>query len=369
MVVSLLFATALVGPPLEVAQSVRLELVVSGLNKPCGLAFAPGDPAERFFVLEQHVGKVRVVRDGKLLARPFLDLSGQVSTSNEQGLLGIAFHPRFRENLRFFINSTDRQGTTRVVEYRVATADADVALSSPVRTWLSVPQPFPNHNGGHLVFGPDGKLYIGLGDGGAADDPQGNGQRRDALLGKMLRLDVDTTYVKPPEVWLIGLRNPWRYAFDQQTGDLYIGDVGQNDYEEVDIVPAGSAGANLGWNVMEGLHCFRATNCRQQGLMLPVLEYDHRTGCSITGGVVYRGKALPALAGHYFYADYCSGLIRSFRWDRQHGITAQWDWKSVLDPRRQITEITTFGADRDGEIYLAERSGKVFKLTSPAGRQ
>jgi glucose/arabinose dehydrogenase len=221
---------------------------------------------------------------------------------------------------------------------------------------------FNNHNGGNLVFGPDGKLYVGTGDGGFANDPFGHGQDRSALLGKMLRLDVDAPGRPTPEVLMIGLRNPWRYAFDRKSGDLYIADVGQDRYEEVDVVPAGSfAGRNFGWKVTEGLHCRAGRTCDTRGMTPPVVEYNHQAGCSITGGFVYRGKALPQLDGVYFYADYCTALVRSFRMRAGHVVDA-WDWRATLDPQPQLANIASFGEDADGELYIVSLDGVVWAL-------
>jgi glucose/arabinose dehydrogenase len=301
-----------------------------------------------------------------VLDAPFLDVSSLVSRGNEQGLLGLAFHPGYAKNGRFFIYYTNTDGDTRVVEYHVSSADPDVADPKPVRTLLEVKQPYSNHNGGNIVFGPDGLLWIGLGDGGAANDPHGNGQSDASLLAKMLRIDVDASPPKPITQFK-GLRNPWRWAFDAKTGDLYIGDVGQNKYEEVDAVPAATAakgGLNFGWNRMEGLHCFADDACasNQADLTLPVVEYDHAsgTGCSVTGGVVYRGKALPELDGMYFYSDYCTCFLRSFRYDAAtNRISAHYDWQKL---GKKLTAISSFGTDAAGELYVVSLDGIVWRL-------
>jgi glucose/arabinose dehydrogenase len=339
-------------PPAAVARTVKLVRLVDGLNKPVALTFAPGDPERRLFIVEKG-GLVRVLRGGKLDAQPFLDVRDRVSGATEQGLLGLAFHPDWAHNGRFYVDYTDRKGDTRVVEFDRAYRQREL---------LFVKHPFSNHNGGNLVFGPDGKLYVGTGDGGWANDPFGNGQDPKALLGKMLRLDVDAPGRPAPAMVARGLRNPWRYAFDRKTGDLYIADVGQDRWEEVDVVPAGTlAGRNFGWKIMEGLHCRSGSSCDRNGLTLPVLEYNHKAGCSITGGFVYRGKKLPALDGAYFYADYCTAMVRSFRWQGGR-VGDAWDWRATLDPETQLANISSFGEDADGELYLLSLDGVVWAL-------
>ena len=348
---------ALTAPPTALAAAIALELVGTGFARPVALVAAPGDP--RTFVVEQP-GYVRTLEGGKPSATAFLDLSAEVSSGNEQGLLGLAFHPRFAENRRLFVDYTDRDGDTHVVEFR-ATADGTRADLASARPLLRIAQPYSNHNGGNLVFGPDGALWIGTGDGGAAGDPQRNGQNPDALLGKMLRLDPDAA-TPTPTIVAIGLRNPWRYAFDAATGDLYIGDVGQNEWESVYVVPAAKlTGHNFGWNVAEGRHCYEAERCDRSRFTAPVTDYPHEVGCSITGGSVYRGAALPDLAGLYFYADYCTGLIRSFRWSPD-GIRDHWDWKSTLDPQGTLSQISSFGTDAAGELYLLSLSGDIWRF-------
>lgn len=344
-----------------------LREIADGLEFPVHLASPPGD--ERLFVVEK-VGTIRVVREGEVLEEPFLDLRGEVSGGSEQGLLSVAFHPGYAANGRFFVDYTDRAGDTRVVEYRVS-SDPDRADPAPVRIVLEVDQPFANHNGGLLVFGPDGKLYVGLGDGGSGGDPRGNGQNTGTLLGSLLRIDVDdgTPYAIPPdnpfvgqagargEIWAYGLRNPWRFSFDRQTGDLYIADVGQNDLEEVNAEPGDEGGLNYGWNVMEGTECFRSDDCDRSGLVLPVQEYDHGAGCSVTGGFVYRGAALPALAGLYFFSDFCSSFVRSFRLAGGQAVEER-RWPG-LEPGGRVT---SFGEDAAGELYILTREGSVFQI-------
>lgn len=353
-------------PPDPNAVRLELEQVVTGLDGPVGIAHA-GDGSGRLFLVEKP-GRIRVVQDGALLEAPFLDVSGQVVASgSEQGLLGLAFHPRYAQNGLFFVNYTDREGDTVVA--RFATSDdpnrADAGSQTVV---LRQAQPAGNHNGGHLAFGPDGYLYIGLGDGGGAGDRYGNGQNGQTLLGSMLRLDVDAgqpygipadnPFLGDPsvrdEIWAIGLRNPWRYSFDRLTGDLYIADVGQNVYEEVDFQPASSKGGeNYGWPIMEGYHCYpQGESCQQQGLVLPVYEYDHAQGCSVTGGYVYRGQAFPLLQGIYVFGDYCSGRI----WGLARSTGGQWQAAQLA---RADVLLTSFGQDDAGELYLVDMAGGV----------
>ena len=273
------------------------------------------------------------------------------------------------------MNYTDRNGDTRISEFRVS-SDPDVADPQSERQLLFVDQPFANHNGGGLAFGNDGKLYIGLGDGGSGGDPQGNGQNLGTPLGKLLRIDVDAArpYAVPPDnpfvaqisafgpIWAYGLRNPWRFGFDHATGDLYIGDVGQDEVEEIDVTPASARGGqNYGWNIMEGNQCYSPrSGCNRNGLTLPVLTYTHAEGCSVTGGVVYQGCRMPGYHGTYFYADYCSAFIRSFRF--QNGAaTESRDWTSSLG--RGVSAISSFGTDAEGEIHILDhQAGRVFKV-------
>ncbi len=332
----------------------------------------PGDPS-RLFVVEQR-GRIRLLRGRTVVTTPFLDITDRVGSSgNEQGLLGLAFHPRFGENGRFFVNYTDRSGDTHIAEFR-AGSGADTVDPGTERTLFVQDQPFANHNGGQVTFGPDGFLYIGLGDGGSGGDPQGSGQNLGTLLGKLLRIDVDRAepYAIPadnpftggagarPEIWAFGLRNPWRFAFDRASGDLFIADVGQNAVEEVDAEPAPRRGGqNYGWNITEGSRCFSpASGCPQAGITLPIAEYGHGEGCSITGGVVYRGCRMPGYAGTYFYSDYCSGFVRSLRLEGGRAVD-QRDWTSQLGTRRNPA---SFGTDADGEVYILELGGNVYEI-------
>ena len=334
------------------------ETVLTGLERPVDIQQA-GD--ERLFIVEK-VGRIRVIENGSLLETPFLDISDRVgSKSNEQGLLGLAYHPNYAENGLFFVNYTDRNGDTVIARYRVAN-DPNIADPSSEMTLLHVKQPFSNHNGGVLAFGPDGYLYAGLGDGGSAGDPQGNAQSLDTFLGKILRLDVDSAepYAIPPknpfgsEIWAYGVRNPWRISFDRATGDLFIGDVGQNNWEEIDYVPAGEPGGfNFGWNYFEGTHPYQGTPLHGIPLTSPIAEYSHGEGCSVTGGYVYRG-AMPEWNGVYFYGDYCTGTIWGL-------IRSGEGWQNQVLFGAGMT-ITSFGQDAAGEIYFASDNGQILRL-------
>jgi glucose/arabinose dehydrogenase len=355
--------------PAAIVHDVALREIAHGLARPVGLVVAPGDPRRRLFVVEQR-GAIRVIEDGRVQPRPFFTITG-LSNGNEEGLLGLAFAPDFATSGRLFVDYTSADRATHIVEYRVSRSDPDAVDPSSARELVRIAHPFSNHNGGELEIGPDGALYAGMGDGGSEDDPLRNGQNPDTLLSKLLRFDLAAARPSP-EIVHTGLRNPWRFTFDAKTGDLYIADVGQNLWEEVDVVPASSPGrSNFGWSVMEGAHCFdRATGmtqptCDQTGLTLPVEEYSHQHGCSITGGLVYRGKALPALDGVYFYADYCTGMLRSFRW-QGGAVRDGWDWTDALDTKAKLAQISTFGTDAGGELYLVMLTGTIDELV-PAG--
>ncbi|HUS66239.1 MAG TPA: PQQ-dependent sugar dehydrogenase [Kofleriaceae bacterium] len=356
--------SALTDPPPDLAKKVGLDRIATGLESPLALEVAPGDASGRLFVVERG-GRIRLMTTaGKVASGAFLDLRGKVSRDHdERGLLGLAFHPGYQKNRRFYVNYTDRKGDTRVVEYKVSESDPDRADPATAREIFRLDQPYANHNGGGVEFGPDGRLWVGTGDGGAAGDPEAAGQDRKQLLAKMLRFDVDAA--KPrPEIALIGLRNPWRYAFDG--GDLYIGDVGQDAWEEVHVVDAATlkeGGGNLGWSVMEGTHCYRKRGCDASKHIAPAVEYDHKTGCSVTGGEVYRGAALPDLRGAYFYADFCTALVRSFRWSGG-AVGQHWSWKKVLDPDFKLSTIASFGHDAAGELYIVSLDGAIFKLVA-----
>ena len=358
------------GPTLPPATGLTLEQLPGTFSQPLYVTAPPGD-LSRIFVVEK-TGRVRVVRNDVLLARAFLDLRTAVSTDGERGLLGLAFPPDYAANGRFIVHFTNTAGDTRVVRY-VVSADPDSADRATADTILAVAQPFPNHNGGWIDFGPDGYLYVALGDGGSGGDPQGNGQRLSTLLGKILRLDVNgaTGYAIPSdnpfvgttgargEIWAYGLRNPWRASFDRQTGALYIGDVGQNSWEEISVqLGQSNGGENYGWKIMEGTHCYNAATCNMAGLVLPVYEYPTSDGCAVTGGYVYRGTALPAIAGHYFFADFCQGFVFSFRVQNGQAVELR-DWTAALgDPG----DIASFGEDARGELYLTSLNGGVYRF-------
>lgn len=344
--------------PKAAAEKVRLVEWATGLARPLAMEAVPGDAEGRLWVAEKH-GRVKVLgKDGTVQGAPILDIEERLSKASEQGLLGLAFHPSFAKNALFYLHYTDKSGDTRVEEWRFAEGKG-----TRVREVFTVEQPWSNHNGGHLAFGPDGLLWIGMGDGGSAGDPKGNGQNPQALLGKMLRVDVAAE--KPePRITLHGLRNPWRYTFDRKTGDLYIGDVGQNRFEEVHVIASGTTSGNLGWDAREGFVCYEPRrDCRSEGLTPPVLVYPTGVeGCTVVGGHVYRGKAIPSLHGTYFYADYCTGLLRSFRWKGKQEIAEHWDWKAALDPQERLASIASFAEDADGELYVISLDGTIRKL-------
>ncbi|GAB4573273.1 MAG: PQQ-dependent sugar dehydrogenase [Anaerolineae bacterium] len=356
-------------------EAVTFELVMDGFERALFVTHA-GDGSGRLFVVEQ-TGRIWIITpEGERLPEPFLDLSASVTPINgysEQGLLGLAFHPDFAENGRFFVNYTDRQGASVVAEYAVATNDPDRANPVSGRELLRVAQPFPNHNGGMLAFGPDGYLYISLGDGGSAGDPQANGQNPWTLLGSILRIDVDgedRPYSVPednpfvaegrgaPEIWAWGLRNVWRFSFDRATGDLYLADVGQNQWEEVNFQPADSPGGeNYGWNRYEGTHPYSGGPAPED-MVLPVAEYAHNEGgCSVTGGYVYRGAAIPDMQGVYFYGDWCTGNV--FTLYRDEAETWQYGLFTQLPGRL----ISSFGEDEAGELYLVDyNAGGIWRM-------
>lgn len=359
------------------AVAVNLEPLVENLEQPLFVTHA-GDGSGRIFVLEK-VGRIRIVEDGKLLDTPFLDISDKVSLSSEQGLLGLAFPPDYATGGTFFINYTNKIGDTVIARYSVSAADPNQADSFSELPILQLDQPAPNHNGGMLAFGPDGYLWIGMGDGGAANDRFGNGQNPQTLLAKMLRINVnsdpDEPYTIPPdnpwvtdewngqdvrnEIWAVGLRNPWRWSFDRQTHDLWIADVGQNMIEEINVVPnaPSTGGLNFGWPIMEGKSCFQTEKCDQTGLTLPVTDYRHEGNCSVTGGYVYRGGAHPAWNGVYFYGDYCSGRIWALAPDGSGG------WTTVELAQFPIA-LSSFGEDESGELYVTDLSGgTVYRMT------
>lgn len=339
-------------------------VVASGLSSPVGAA-AANDGTNRIFIIEK-AGRIQIIENDSLASSPYLDITDRVgSGGSEQGLLGLAFHPRFAENGYFYVYYTDRNGDTVISRFQGSRDQADPASE---KVLVTQDQPYENHNGGGLAFGPDGYLYASLGDGGAANDPHHYGQSTDTLLGKLLRIDVDNgdPYGIPAdnpfasgggrlEIWGYGLRNAWRFAFDPATGDLYIADVGQNQYEEVNFIPAGTPGGlNFGWNHFEGQHEFEGHPPAGAALVTPVAEYDHGSGCSITGGHVYRGH-MPEWQGVYFYGDWCSGTV--------------WGLLRLPDGTFQnnvlfqgLGNITAFGQDEAGEVYLVDYSGSILRL-------
>ena len=343
-------------------RAVTMEPFVEGLDSPLAAVNA-GDGSGRLFVVEQG-GLIRIVRDGKLLPDAFLDASAEIKSGGEQGLLGLAFHPNYPQDPRFFVDYTDTNGDTHVASFTVDPSNPDRADPSSEQRLLFVDQPYANHNGGALAFGPDGDLYVALGDGGSGGDPHGNGQKVSTMLGKILRIDVGaagaTAYTAPPDnpfastsgaepaIFLYGLRNPWRFSFDRATGDLWIGDVGQGAWEEVDVARAGTSGENYGWNRMEATHCFRP-------------QYSHSDGCTVIGGSVYRGSGLPPIAGKYLFGDYCSGTI--------------WAIDPTSNELRAPTvvghvdgSLSSFGEDEAGELYVTDLSGgRLLKVSASRG--
>lgn len=349
------------------------EIIAAGFSFPVQVTHA-GDGSGRLFVVEQ-TGRIKIIKNGSVLSAPFLDISGLISCCGERGLLGLAFHPDYSANGYFYLNYTrSGDGATVIARYSVSGGNPDVANPASAQTILIISQPYSNHNGGQLFFSPvDGYLYIATGDGGSGGDPQNYAQNTGSLLGKMLRLDVDSAfpYAIPPdnpfvgpgnpldEIWALGLRNPWRFSFDRATGDLYIGDVGQNQWEEIDFQANGNGGLNFGWRCREGAHNFNFSgNCASLTLTDPIAEYNHTLGNAVTGGFVYRGTLYPALAGHYFYADYGSGRI----WSKQ--ITGPGAWAPSEQELDTNFLISAFGEDEAGELYVVEwgSNGKIRRL-------
>ena len=368
----------------EPAFALRLEQINVSLTFPLFLTAPPGD-TPRLFVVEKG-GVIKIVdRATNALIGTFLDISSLVSTGNEQGLLGLAFDPQYAFNRRFYVSYTDVTGNSVIARYLRSAVSPNFALSAADRIILTVAQPFANHNGGMIAFGPDGFLYIGLGDGGDANDPGNRAQDTGVLLGKLLRIDVSQgtqaplpAYSIPPdnpfvnvggadEIWSIGHRNPWRFSFDRQTSDLYVADVGEGAREEVNASTFASGagkGVNYGWKIMEGTVCRPPTvGCNMTGLTQPVVEYDHSNGaCSITGGYVYRGAAIPALQGTYFYGDFCAGFVRSFRFVNGQ-VTEHADWVALRPPGgNPVGSITSFGEDAAGELYIMTSQGGLFRI-------
>jgi len=359
---------------------LALELVADGFKQPVHLAAPPG-ASDRLFIVEQ-AGTIRIIKAGKTVPTPFLDIRDRVRSGGERGLLSIAFHPAYAANRRFFVYYTDRPGDLVISEFLTTPNDPDQADASTERRLLTIEhRKYGNHNGGQLVFGPDRFLYIGTGDGGSGGDPDNNAQNLGVLLGKLLRIDVDKPgggklYGIPPsnpflnkkgapEIWAYGLRNPWRFSFDRGTGDLYIADVGQNAWEEVDVQPASSPGGeNYGWRYMEGSHCYDPPEgCQSRALTLPVFEYPTPPHAAITGGYVYRGCRMPDLRGTYFYTDYLKGFIRTFVMDKGRAtqfrdVTPELTLRSFGSKH----QVSSFGEDHQGELYLVEHGGQIYRI-------
>ena len=354
---------------------IRLSVRATGLSSPVFVTSAR-DGTGRMFIVEQ-TGRILVVDGGVVQRSPFLSITTQVSHGSEQGLLGLAFHPGFRTNRKLYVNYTNTAGDTLIREFRTFSGNPNVVDGQTGRTLLKIDQPYANHNGGMLAFGRDGYLYIGMGDGGSGGDPQDRAQNVNSLLGKMLRIDVNGTtsaraYRIPSsnpyvgitgrdEIWQKGLRNPWRFSFDRANGNLWIGDVGQNAWEEVDRAIRTSSGpgrkVNWGWDDMEGRHCYEPmTGCRTSGRKLPVAEYSHANGrCAVTGGYVYRGTAIPALVGGYVFADYCSGEI----WVISATASSPATKTLLLDTPYQISG---FGESNAGELYVLDLNGAMYLI-------
>jgi glucose/arabinose dehydrogenase len=353
--------------------TLALTTVVSGLTSPVDLE-TPDDNSGRLFVVEQP-GRIKIISNGSLLPTPFLDISNLVNfDGQEQGLLGVAFHPGYSAKPTIYVNYTRAAAAGQesvIAEFTAANATSDQIDPATERILLVQTQPFPNHKAGQLVFGLDGFLYFGLGDGGSSNDPMGNGQNLNTLLGKMLRIDIDHTsagrqYAIPsdnpfvnggalPEIFAYGFRNPWRFSLDRPGQRFFIADVGQNMFEEIDML---ASGANFGWNTMEGSHCFNpATNCNMTGLTLPIFDYDHSEGIAVIGGYVYHGSAIPSLAGTYLFSDFGSGTL----WNLTEGPPGTWTRQTLLSTGRSIS---SFGQDSAGELYMLDLSGSVLKLVA-----
>jgi hypothetical protein len=355
-----------------------IETVVTGVSQPVFLTSPEGD--DRLFVVEK-AGRIRIIENDSLKASPFLNISGLVSGGGEQGLLAMAFHPGYATNGRFFVYYTDTSGNSRVVEYTVS-GNPDVADPGSAHLIIKVTQPATNHNGGLVAFDSSDHLLVSLGDGGGSGDPNNNGENPNTLLGSILRIGVEgddfpsdshRNYTIPSdnpfvgstagrdEIWAYGLRNPWRFSTDELTGLIYIADVGQNKWEEVSVADADEGGTNYGWNTLEGTHCFEpSTGCSSTGTMLPVVEYGRNQGCSVTGGYVYRGNEVTQFQGHYVYADFCTGVLRSFRYHKTAGVDSVRIWSEL----GSLGRITSFGVDETDRLYILTIDGKVLRLTT-----
>ena len=349
---------------------LTVEPFASGLA-PLTFVTHAGDGSGRLFAVEQRGMIWTLDAEGSLAASPFLDIRERVRSGGERGLLGLAFHPDFESNGRLFVNYTDTRGDTVVSEFGLqADGSADPASE---RVLLGFNQPFSNHNGGMIAFGPDRMLHIATGDGGSGGDPRGNGQSLDTLLGKILRIDVDSgdPYAIPtdnpfaggggrPEIWSYGLRNPWRLSFDRRTGAMFIGDVGQITREEIDAEPAGQGGRNYGWNVVEGDRCFVRNDCNRRGLTPPVAVYGRDGNCAVTGGYVYRGAQFPDLYGGYIYSDYCGGQL----WALNAEAAVRNGEARVFQLGQTQLRPTSFGEDEAGELYLVHHPGEIYRVVA-----
>jgi glucose/arabinose dehydrogenase len=362
--------------PTAAAAALHLDVVASGLQSPVDVVTAD-DGSDRIFVVQQG-GQIRIVRDGALVEQPFLDIAARLTAGGERGLLGLALHPDFPNDPRFFVDYTDLNGDTVISSFNQS-LDADSADPESELVLMHIKQPFPNHNGGSVVFGPDGMLYIAMGDGGSGGDPQGNGQRLDTHLAKILRIDVDVPatqdppYDVPPdnpfvdragafpEIWHLGVRNPWRIRFDRATGDLWIGDVGQNAWEEIDVARKGQSGLDFGWNRMEGFECYEpSTGCDENGLTLPLAAYGHDAGCAVVGGVVVHDPAQAGLDGRYLFADECSGNI----WTMDPTGDGRREPALALESHRSISAI---GQAASGTVYLVDLgAGELLRAVAGA---
>ncbi|MEO7974523.1 MAG: PQQ-dependent sugar dehydrogenase, partial [Thermoanaerobaculia bacterium] len=362
-------AAAASGPVESSGEPFRLEPVATGLSRPLFITHS-GDASGRLFIVEQG-GRIRLMRDGKLLSEPFLDLTRKLDSSGgERGLLGLAFAPDYATTRRFWVAHTAKSSSgpvVRIARYRTSADDPDRADPDSESIVLDMADPAGNHNGGMLAFGPDGRLWTGTGDGGNGGDPWDNARNPSSLLGKMLRLDVsrdsaDASGTATVDIWALGLRNPWRFSFDRQTGEIWIGDVGQSAWEEIDVADSRrQAPLHFGWRTMEGFHCYDPRKgCDSKGLELPLYEYGHDAGCSVTGGYVYRGKAIPALAGKYLFSDYCTGTV----WSLARDPSGKASVNALLQSEVQVS---SFGEDEAGEIYLCDHGGgRVLQLEAKA---
>jgi glucose/arabinose dehydrogenase len=330
--------------------ALSIQPVATGFDTPLQVV-APSNAGSTIYVVEQGGVIYRLAGGNRTV---FMNIRAAVRSGGEQGLLGLAFHPKFAQNKRFYINYTDTGGNTRVVEYRSNAAGTRALMNTRRQLWF-LKDPYSNHNGGDLVFGPDGKLYIGMGDAGSGGDPENRAQNLGSQFGKMMTLNVDRRGAKLQIVG-IGLRNPWRYSFDRKTGDLYIGDVGQGAWEEIDFLPRSSPGLeNYGWDVYEGNEVFEQKSLSRGTLIKPIAVYDHGQGCSVTGGFVYRGSKVPAAVGRYFYGDYCSGNVWSLK-------VVNGRATSLRKEPFKVENLSSFGEDAAGELYFVSHGGTIYRL-------